>query len=211
MIKKLYFILALAVSLLILGGSSLLGFPLQIVILVLLFIFAVPSVLYLGIKKIADPVLIYVLPILGIAVIILFGYCMTGSGISENVTGFITAIFLLISLAVIGPYPLFEKKIGARSPWQIFPLMSFLGIAIFFIPSMGESVPGSSLPLFGTASPLTGWIFDGFANLLSLQDVMYATNSPVYTIVWAGSFYLEVFVISLVYYFWLSLVSHDKS
>ncbi|MFA5332252.1 MAG: hypothetical protein WC342_07725 [Methanoregula sp.] len=212
MIKKLFPVIAVTISLLIiLAGSALLGFSLPIVILVLLFIFAVPSILYLGIKKIADPVPYYFPPVVGIAVIILLGYCMTGSGISENVTGFITAIFLLVSVAIIGPYPLFEKKIGARFPWHIFPLMSFLGIVIFFIPSMGESVPGSSLPLFGTASPLTGWIFDGFANLLSLQDVMYATNSPVYTIFWAGSFYLEVFVISFLYYFWLSLIPHEKS
>ena len=62
-------------------------------------------------------------------------------------------IFLLSSLAVIGPYPLFEKKIGAKNPWQVFTLMSFVGVALFFFLTMGERFEGSHLRRFSPHSP----------------------------------------------------------
>ena len=116
-------------------------------------------------------------------------------------------IFLLSTLAVIGPYPLFEKKIGAKNPWQVFTLMSFVGVALFFFSTMGESLQGKPLPPFSSTFPLSGWIFDGLANILHLQDAVYAFDSHVYSILWACAFYLEVFFIAFLYYAVLGWVS----
>lgn len=191
-------------------GTGLLGLPLSVIILFLLFIFVIPAVLYLALKKIADPVpfwlpLLPVIPVIGI--LYLSRGLFKGPGLVENILLPFSLIFLLSSLAVIGPYPLFEKKIGAKNPWQVFTLMSFVGVALFFFSTMGDRLAGQpSPPLFSTF-PLTGWIFDGLANVLHLKDAVYAFNSIVYSTLWACAFYLEVFFIAFLYYAVLGWVS----
>jgi len=210
-IKNPAVLVALGVAvLLIITGTGLLGLPLSVIILFLLFIFVIPAVLYLALKKIADPVplwlpLLLVIPVIGI--LYLSSGLFKGSGLVENILLPFSLIFLLSSLAVIGPYPLFERKIGAKNPWQIFALMSFVGMALFFFSTMGDRLTGQpSPPLFSTF-PLSGWIFDGLASVLHLQDVVYAFNSMVYSTLWACAFYLEIFFIAFLYYAVLGWVS----
>jgi len=210
-IKNPSVIAALVVAVLfIIMGTGLLGISLSVIILFLLFIFIIPPLLYLALRKIADPVpfwlsLLPVIPVVGLQV--LSSGLFKGSGLVENIILPFSLIFLLSSLAVIGPYPLFEKKIGAKNPWQIFALMSFMGMALFFFSTMGDRLEGQpSPPLFSTF-PLSGWIFDGLANVLHFQDTVYAFNSPVYSTLWACAFYLEVFFIAFLYYAVLGLVS----
>lgn len=210
-IKNPAVLVALGVAvLLVIMGTGLLGLPLSVIILFLLFILVIPTLLYLALKKISDPVplwlpLLPVVPVIGI--LYLSGSLFKGTGLVENILLPFSLIFLLSSLAVIGPYPIFEKKIGAKNPWILFPLMSFVGVALFFFSTMGDRLAGQpSPPLFSTF-PLSGWIFDGMANLLNLQDLVYAFDSHVYSILWACAFYLEVFFIAFLYYAMLGLVS----
>jgi len=208
-IKNVFLLVALGVAvLLIIMGTGLLGLPLSFIIIFLLLIFVIPTVLYLALKKIADPVplwlpLLPVIPVIGIFSSGLVG----GQGLVENILLPFSLIFLLSSLAVIGPYPLFEKKIGAKNLWQVFTLMSFVGVALFFFSTMGDRLEGQpSPPLFSTF-PLSGWIIDGLANVLHLQDAVYAFNSHVYSTLWACAFYLEIFFIAFLYYAVLGWVS----
>jgi len=194
--------------LLIVMGTGLLGLSLSVIILFLLFIFVIPTLLYHALKKIADPVPLWLPLLLVILVVGIFSSGLAGGqGLVENIIIPFSLIFLLSTLAVIGPYPLFEKKIGAKNPWQVFTLMSFVGVALFFFSTMGERLEGQpSPPLFSTF-PLSGWIFDGLANILHLQDAVYAFDSHVYSILWACAFYLEVFFITFLYYAVLGWVS----
>jgi len=119
-IKNPSVIAALVVAVLfIIMGTGLLGISLSVIILFLLFIFVIPAVLYLALKIIADPVpfwlpLLPVIPVIGI--LYLSRGLFKGTGLVENILLPFSLIFLLSSLAVIGPYPLFEKKIGAKNP-----------------------------------------------------------------------------------------------
>lgn len=192
-------------------GLGILGTSLAATVLSLLFILVIPALIYEALRKIVDPVpfwltLLPVIPVIGLFSSSHFG----GEGLLENIILPFTLLFLLTSLAVIGPYPLFEKKL-ADKPWKVFPLASFTGVALFFVSSMGESLAGQPLPTFFSKFPLSGWIFDGLANLLNLQDAVYGFNSHVYTILWTCSFYLEVFFIAFLYYAMLGWLSSARA
>lgn len=210
-IKNVFLLVALGVAvLLVIMGTGFPGLPLSFIVLFLLFIFVIPTLIYRALKKIADPVpfwlsLLPVIPV--IAILILSSGLFKGQGIVENILLPFSLVFLLSTLAVIGPYPLFEKKIRAKNPWHVFALMSFVGVALFFLSTMGDSLAGMPLPLLSSKFPLSGWIFDGLAYLLHLQDLIYAFNSLVYSILWACAFYLEIFFIAFLYYAVLGWVS----
>jgi hypothetical protein len=213
-IKNPFVLVALGAAVLFIILGMGIGISLSVNILFLLFIFVFPTLLYLALKKIAEPVpfwlpLLLVIPVIGI--LILSSGLFKGPGLVENILLPFSLIFLLSTLAVIGPYPLFERKIGAKNPWQVFTLMSFVGVALFFFSTMGERLEGQpSPPLFSTF-PLSGWIFDGLANVLHLQDAVYAFNSTVYSTLWACAFYLEVFFIAFLYYAVLGLISSKNT
>jgi hypothetical protein len=208
-LKNPAILVALGVAVLLtVMGLDLLGTSLPVIILFLLFIFVIPTLLYHALKKIADPVplwlpLLFVILVIGIFSSGLIG----GQGLVKNLIIPFSLIFLLSSLAVIGPYPLFEKKIGAKNPWQVFTLMSFVGVALFFFSTMGERFEGQPSPALFSTFPLSGWIFDGLVNILHLQDAVYAFDSHVYSILWECAFYLEVFFIAFLYYAVLGWVS----
>jgi hypothetical protein len=201
------------VFLYIVMGLGLLGTSLPVIVLVLLFVLIIPALIYRVLRKIVDPVPFWLplFPVIPVIVLFSSGH-LGGAGLLENIIIPFSLIFLLSTLAVIGPYPLFEEKIGAKNPWQVFTLMSFVGVALFFFSTMGESPAGQPLPQYSSTFPLSGWIFDGLANILHLQDVVYAFDSHVYSILWACSFYLEVFFVAFLYYAvlgWVSSASAD--
>lgn len=210
LIKNPFILVALGAAVLFIIIGTGIGISLSVNILFLLFIFVFPTLLYLALKKIAEPVpfwlpLLLVIPVIGI--LILSRGLFKGPGLVENILLPFSLIFLLSTLAVIGPYPLFEKKIDTKNPWQVFTLMSFVGVALFFFSTMGERLEGQpSPPLFSTF-PLSGWIFDGLANVLHLQGAVYAFNSTVYSTLWTCAFYLEVFFVAFLYYAVLGLIS----
>ena len=208
-IKNPFVLVVLGVAFLyIVMGLDLLGTSLPVIVLFLLFIFVIPALIYQALRKIVDPVPFWLslLPVIPVIYLFSSGH-LGGSGLVENILIPFSLLFLLSSLAVIGPYPLFERKIHADTPCKVFPPVSFIGVALFFVSSMGESLAGQPLPSFFSKFPLSGWIFDDLANLLNLQDAIYAGDSHVYNILWACSFYLEVFIIAFLYYAVLSWAS----
>lgn len=183
--------------------SEELMFPL-LILLVLAFILLVPALLYAGLRKIADPIPAW-LPLLpAVLVLLVMGALIQldafGSGASMAGTFVMFSLLLLLtSLAVITPYCWFGKKTGIDRPWLVFSLLSFVGVAMMFWSTMGESREGGPLPQFFLILPLTGWIFDGIATVLNIPEIVYSAALPVHTLLLAAGLYLEVLIISAMF------------
>jgi hypothetical protein len=190
------------------------GFPLSIVLLFLFFVLAIPTVLYLAMKMCGDAVPLFLSPVLalaimGLMVIIVRSYG-PGPGPESETLVMISLYLLITSLAVIAPYSFFAKKKGMEKPWQIFPLVSFVGVVFFFFMSMDESLAGAPYPDFSRSLPLTGWFLDGIVSILHQQNAVYAFDSPLYSYIQTIGLYLEVFIIAFCCYALISLPSKSE-
>jgi hypothetical protein len=184
-------------------------FPL-VVILFLIFIFIIPSVLYAVFRKIANPVPCW-FPLL----LAVFVFMVTGAILQFNLIGrdnvlvgtlvMFSLMLLLTTLAVITPYVWFGKKTGIVRPWLTFSLLSFIGAALVFYSTMGESLEGGPLPHFSPALPFTGWILDSLASVLHIQEIVYSPVLPVHTLLRTFGLYLQALIIAAVYFGLLSL------
>jgi len=179
-------------------------FPL-VTILFLLFIIIVPMALYTGLRKIADPVPLWLPLLLTVFVLLALGGILQFNvfGKDSVLVGtlvYFSLLLLLTTLAVITPYFWFGKRTGIGRPWLVFSLMSFIGVALMFFTTMGESREGGPLPQFFLILPLTGWIFDGLAAILNIQEIVYSGTLPVHTLLLAVGLYLEMFIIAGLYY-----------
>jgi len=187
-----------------------------LVVIVLIFVLAVPALLYAGLKRIANPVPLR-LPLLvsGLVVLVLAGILQAGifgGGDTLAVTLVLATLMLLVMvLAVISPFPYFEKKIRVDPPWAVFPLISFVGAYLLFLTTMGESKEGGPLNEFSLLLPFTGWILDGAASLLHLGDVVYSSALQVHTILLIIGYYLEVFIFAGLFYLVMSVVPKAKN
>lgn len=190
-------------------------FPL-VTILFLLFIVVVPMALYTGLRKIADPVplwlplLLAFFVLLALGGILRFGVFGKDSVLAGTLVSF-SLMLLLTTLAVITPYLWFGKRTGITRPWLVFSLLSFIGVALMFFTTMGEAREGGPLPRFFLVLPLTGWIFDGLAALLNLQEIVYSGTLPVHTLLLAAGLYLEMFIIAGLYYLLMSGLPRVKN
>lgn len=190
-------------------------FPL-VVLLFLFFIFIVPSLLYAGFRKIADPVPLHLPLLLAVLVLLVMGGILRSDVIGkDNVLAGTLVIFslmlMLTSLAVITPYFWIGKKTGIDKPWLTFTLLSFIGAALMFMSTMGESREGGPLNQFFLLLPLTGWILDGTAAILNIQEIAYSAALPVHTLLLAAGLYLEVFIVAGLYYALLAVSSPAKN
>jgi hypothetical protein len=194
------FSFALGIFLLV-TATWLLGFPPVEILLFILFVFILPLLLYYGLKRIVNPIPLWLFPLFAIGVIgLIYTGILSGDGPNVNTLVLFTLYLLLSTCAVIGPYPVFEKRIRIKNSWTVLCFTAFVGAVLYFLTTMGEIYVGKPWPAFFSSLPLTGWIFDGLANLLQVQDVVYAYYSHVYRTLWACGFYLEILVIALVYY-----------
>jgi len=187
-------------------------FFILLVIIVLAFLLAVPALLYAGLKKIASPVPLWLPLILSgivLAVSVQPGVINTGDVLAGSLV-MATIMLLVISLAVISPFPPFEKRIAIDSG-AVFPLLSLAGAYLLFLASLGESLEGGPLPWFSPLLPLTGWILDGAAAVFHVQDIVYAPGLPIHTILLAVGLYLEVFIIAALFYALLSVLPRAKN
>jgi hypothetical protein len=183
-----------------------------LVVIVLIFLLAVPILLYEGLRKIRDPVplrlplLLSVIVLLVLAVILQLGL-ISNNDVLAGTLEMAALMLLVITLAVITPFPPFEKKIRIDPPWSLFPLLSLAGAYLLFIASVGESKAGGPLSWFTPLLPLTGWILDDAAAALHVQDIVYSPGLPLYTILLIFGLYLEVFIIAGLFYALLALLS----
>jgi len=130
-IAKRIFLPVLGIALIAVAMRFLGIFP-ELVVLFVLFVFILPPLLYLALKKIADPVPLWVSPLF---MVITLGFLYTGIISSDNAYEndliLFALIFLISTFAVIGPYSFFEKKIRIQNPWKLFPFAAFIGIRPF--------------------------------------------------------------------------------
>ncbi len=183
---------------------------LLVVLLFLIFILFIPWMLYTAIRKIVNPAPFW-LPVLlaGVVLLVMAGILRFNVIARDNTLAGTLVIFSLIlfltSLGIITPYLWFGKKTGIDRPWLIFSCLSFIGVALMFYTTMGHSYEGQPLSPFGPLLPLTGWILDGLAALLNLQEIVYSPLLPVHTILIALGLYLQILIIAAVYFGLLSL------
>lgn len=190
-------------------------FPL-VIILFLLFIVVVPMALYTGIRRIANPVPFWLPLLLAFLVLLamegIFRFRVIGNdSVLAGTLVYFSLLLLLTSLAVITPYLWFGKRTGINRPWLVFSLLSFISVGLMFFTTMGESREGGPLPQFFQMLPLTGWIFDGLANLLHIQDIAYSATLTVHTLLLAIGLYLEVFIIAGLFYILPGVLSPAKN
>jgi drug/metabolite transporter (DMT)-like permease len=186
-------------------------FPL-VMLLFLIFILIVPTILYAGLRKIADPIPRWLPLLFAVFVLLVMGGILQLNviGHGNSMAGILvmfSLMLLLTSLAVISPYLWFAGKTGIVRPWLIFSLLSFIGVAMLFWSTLGESREGGPLPQFTLLLPLTGWFLDGSAAILHIQEIVYSSSLPVvHTLLLAVGLYLEVFIIAGLFYAVLSLL-----
>lgn len=183
----------------------------SVILLFILCVFVVPPFLYASLKKLVDPIPLYLLPLLAVvAIVVLAGIRELQLISADNVFAGTVVSFLLLLLvvdfAVITPYPFFAKKLGDASPGMVFVLLAFIGAFLLFWMTAGDIYYGRPMPPFSGPLPLTGWILDGAVSVLGLGDIVYTFGSPVYEVLREAGLYLEVLIIAIVYYWVLSLV-----
>ena len=190
-------------------------FPL-VTILFLLFIVVVPMALYTGLRKIADPVPLWLPLLLAFFVLLALGGILQFSvfgkdSVLAGTLAYFSLMLLLTTLAVITPYFWLGKRTGICRPWLVFSLLSFIGVALMFFTTMGEAREGGPLPQFFQMLPLTGWIFDGLAAILNIQGIVYSATLPVHTLLLAVGLYLEIFIIAGLFYVLPGVLSPAKN
>ncbi|WP_292370509.1 hypothetical protein [Methanoregula sp. UBA64] len=174
--------------------------PVEILLFVL-FVFIIPLLLYCGLKRILNPIPLWLFPLFAILVIdFIYTGVFSRSDTYGNDLVLFTLCLLISTFAVISPYPAFEKRIRIKNSWIVLCSAAFIGATLFLMTTLGEIYVGRPWPAFSSSLPLTGWIFDGLVNLLHASDLVYAYYSPVYRTLWVCGFYLEILVIAIVYY-----------
>jgi drug/metabolite transporter (DMT)-like permease len=187
-----------------------------VMLLFVIFILIVPALLYAGLRKIANPVPLRLPLLLAVVVLLVMGGILQFHVFSEpnsmaGTLALFSLMLLLTSLAVITPYFWFGDKTGIDRPWLIFSLLSFIGVVLMFLSTMGESREGGPLPRFFPLLPLTGGILDVSASVLHVQDIVYSPAFPVHTLLIAAGLYIEVFVIVAMFYVLLSRLPKAKN
>ncbi len=177
------------------------GLPPVEILLFVLFVFIIPLLLYCGLKRILNPIPLWLFPLFAILVIdFIYTGVFSRSDTYGNDLVLFTLCLLISTFAVISPYPAFEKRIRIKNSWIVLCSAAFIGATLFLMTTLGEIYVGRPWPAFSSSLPLTGWIFDGLVNLLHASDLVYAYYSPVYRTLWVCGFYLEILVIAIVYY-----------
>jgi len=185
-------------------------FPLLVLIFVL-FVIAGPVLLYNGFLKLASPVPLY-LPVLitVLCFLLLTGIQVSGvlnnAGVVAGTLAVFSLMFFIVTLAVVTPYCYFGRTGKTGDPWISFSLLAFMGNCLFFFTTMGHAFEGRPLPLFGSRMPGSGNLLDAAISALDLGDFVYAFHSPVYSAVLAVGLYIDVFVVSALYFGMLSLL-----
>lgn len=177
------------------------GLPQVEIVLFLVFVFVLPPLLYCGIKYVIDPVPVWLLLLpAGVILALRFTGNLPGQMAAGDVLPSFIVILVLSTLAVLAPYPLFERRIRIKNPWKIVCPIAAVGVMLFFISTFGEIMVGRPQQAFSASLPLTGWIFDGLVSLLHIGDAVYPFASPLYYSLWMCGFYLEILIIAIVYY-----------
>ena len=190
-------------------------FPL-VLLLFVIFILLVPVLLYTGLRKIADPVPLRLPLLLAVFVLLVMAGIIQFKVFSEpnSMAGTLVWFFLMLlltSLAVITPYFWLGNKTRIEYLWLIFSLLSFIGVILMFVTTMGESREGGPLPQFFPLLPLTGGIIDTSASFFHVENIVYSTAFPVHTLLLAAGLYVEVFIIAAIFYVLLTVLPRAKN
>jgi hypothetical protein len=189
--------------------------PPIIILSVLISIVIIPALLYAGFRKIADPVLPWHPLLLAVIALLVMGGVLgfmikNGTSLIGTVAYYVLMI-TLIALAAMTPYFWFGKRTGIDRPWLIVSLLSFVGLVLWFLTTMGESPAEGPFSPFFPALPLTGWLLDGLAAILHIGNIVYSATLPVYPVLMAVGLYLEVLIIATLVYVLLGwLIAVDK-
>jgi len=187
--------------------------PISLLLLVLFLFFIIPGpwLLLTGLRKLADPVPLY-LPVLVSGIVLLVTCGLSVSGILENAgvlagtLGVFGIMFLMVTLAVITPYCYFRSAEKNGDPWMILSLLAFIGNFLVYFTILDAVRTDRPLPLFGSRMIGSGHLLDIVISALGVGETVYTISSPFYFVIMVAALWLDVFIISFLYFWLLSLL-----
>jgi len=163
-----------------------------------LFLTIIPLLMYMGLKKIADPVPVWLPASLALATFGLLVLVKNLASFNGQATLDILLLFLLMALAVITPYSVFEKKIGVPTPALFFFLVYFIALFFSLMIFLHEGYEGRPYDHYSTILPFfyVGAALDSVIQFLNCGDAVYSFGSRIYDDIEIAGLYLEVIIVS---------------
>jgi hypothetical protein len=187
--------------------------PISLLLIALFVAFAIagPWLALRGMRKLADPVSVY-LPVL-VAVIVLIITCglsvsgmLSSAGVLAGTLTVFSIMFLLVTLAVVTPYCWFKKPGIQGDNWLSLSLLAFIGNFMTYFTILDGVRPDRPLPFFGSRFPGSGNLIDLIVSGSGFGEIVYTVHSPVYIVFMMASLWLDVLFISAVYFGLLSVL-----
>jgi CDP-diglyceride synthetase len=187
--------------------------PISLLLLVLFILFAIagPWLALSGMRKLANPVPVF-LPVLGAVVVLIITFWLSFSGILYGVDVLVgtlsifSIMFLLVTLAVVIPYCWFWKPGRKREKWFTLSLLAFIGNFMTYFTILDGVRPDRPLPFFGSRFPGSGDLLDLIVSGSGLGEAVYTVHSPFYIFLMMTALWLDVLFLSTVYLGLLSVL-----
>ena len=187
--------------------------PISLLLLMLFVAFAIagPWLALTAMRKLADPVPVY-LPVL-VAVIVLIITCwlsvsgmLYSAGVLVGTLTVFSIMFLLVTLAVVTPYCWFRKPERNGDSWLSLALLAFIGNFLTYFTILDGVRPDRPLPFFGSRFPGSGNLLDLIVSGSGLGEAVYSVHFPCYIVLMMAALWLDVLFISAVYFGLLSVL-----
>jgi hypothetical protein len=128
--------------------------PISLLLIALFFVFAIagPWLALTGMRKLADPVPVYLPVIIAGVVLIITCWLSSGgilydAGVLVGTLAAFSIMFILVTLAVVTPYCWFKKPGRKGDSWLALSLLAFTGniMTYFYHPGRREIGPSASI------------------------------------------------------------------
>jgi hypothetical protein len=168
----------------------------------LISLLILPLLIYIGLKKIKNPVPFWLPAGFAIAAFLISDIFLSKEQGMFAAVAHALLFFLLCALAIIIPLPLFRKKMDLENTENVsYVLIPAALVEIFClvysIVNQHDMMIGRPWTHAADRFPfLVGWLMDGVIQSYHATDVVYAYESPIYGLVMSAGFYLEVILVS---------------
>ena len=187
--------------------------PISLLLLMLFIAFAIagPWLVLTVMRKLADPVPVF-LPVLCAVVVLIitcwfsFSGILYGIGVLLGTLSVFSIMFLLVTLAVVTPYCWFWKPGIKRENWFALSLLAFIGNFMTYFTILDGVRSDRPLPFFGSRFPGSGNLLDLIVSGSGLGEAVYTVHSPWYIVLMMTALWLDVLFLSTVYLGLLSVL-----
>jgi hypothetical protein len=179
----------------------------SLILLVLFVAFAIagPWLALKGMRKLADPVPVY-LPVLVAVVVLIITSWLSFSGLlysAGGITGTLVVfsiMFFLVTLAIVTPYCWFRKPGMTKESWLSLSLLAFIGNFMTYFTILDGVRSDRPLPFFASRFPGSGNLLDLIVSGSGFGEAIYTVHSPWYFVLMMAALWLDVLFISAMYF-----------